>query len=212
VVLLVALGAAPWLVGSAAAGGDPYGSTTTEAPSSSVIATCALSAEAGQPGDSVSATVSGVPAGELVRILFGGIEVGRAEAAPGPELFTTVTIGFTVPDVRADTYLVVAVGDTFTAECEAAFLIVAGEAIQRPGSVDADGNGNSGGGGGSLPRTGIYVGLLLAVAVALLLMGRALLEGSRRRRRRASRLSREVWMAASAASAARADTDGARGK
>jgi hypothetical protein len=159
----------------------------------------------------VTATVSGVPAGELVRILFGGIEVGRAEAAPGPELFATLTIVFTVPDVRADSYLVVAVGDTFTAECEAAFLIVAGETIERPGTVGGNGNG-SGGGGGSLPRTGVYVGLLLAVAVALLLMGRALLEGSRRRRRRASRLSREVWMAGSAASAARADTDGARGK
>jgi hypothetical protein len=205
-LILGALLATVAFVGPAAAQ-DPYGPTTTEAPPQGATATCELSSGDGQPGESETATVANVPAGEVVRILFGGTEVGRSEAPPGPDAFTTVSITFTIPDVSADTYVVTGVGDTFSAECSASFLIVAGEGLERP---DSDGGGGGSTiGGGSLPRTGIYVGLLLVTAFVLLLIGRAMVEGSRRRHHRVTRLADEVWMAKSASSV---HTDAERSK
>ncbi len=186
VVLLVALLTLPALAGQASAQ-DPYGSTTTEAPPLTAEVICTASASAGRPGDSVTVTVSNVPAGQSVRILLGGVEVARADAPAGPGETVTVTATFTIPETPPREYLISAVGGTFTAECADGFTLVAGATIDRqPGGGSAGGSGGRGSGGGALPRTGIYVGLLIAIALVLLLVGRALLEGSRRRRRRAA--------------------------
>jgi hypothetical protein len=181
-VVLVAMLAG---VGSAAAQDDPYdpyGPTSTDPPTvSSTEAGCSLSVDDGQAGRAVTATVTNVPVGELVRILFGGIEVGRATATgPGDAGLTTVTIPYTVPSMTAGRYLIVAVGSTFTADCAESFGVeVGGVSAERPG-----------GNGGALPRTGIYVGLLLAIAFALLVGGRALVEGSHQRRKALARAER----------------------
>ena len=164
--------------GPASAQDDPYGSTSTTAGSPSSGASCELAVTSGDVGASVTATVQGVPLGEVVRILFGGTEVARATAPlQGQSGRAIVSIGFAVPAVSPGQYLVTAVGVGFTAVCslETSGLFdvvdVLGSDISR-----------SRGGGGSLARTGIYALLLVAIAVVLLLVGRALVEVSRRRR------------------------------
>jgi len=182
--------------GPAAAGGDPYGSTTTSTAAPGDTPDCGLSTASGVPGTRVTATVTNVPVGSVVRILFGGDEVSRATAdevtasAVGPAVVlggrtlpvgvatTTVEIDFTVPTRPPGDYAVTAVGDTFSSPCGA------GDGVGFEVLAAAAGNG---GGGGNLPKTGIYAALLVAVALALLVGGRALLEGSRRRARAAER-------------------------
>jgi hypothetical protein len=179
---------------------DPYGSTTTTAPTNGrgdILATCSLSVPEGRPGDTVTATVNGVFLGETVRIFFDDLQVGitKAPATVGGQLARTgsvtgqsaggavvfggaavpaqqqptvsVQITFTVPPAAAGTHIVTAVGDTFTCFCnpDGAFRVLGAKA-----------------GKGAMPRTGIYVALLLAAALALLVVGRALVTASRRRR------------------------------
>lgn len=194
-VLIMLLGG--WLATPAGAGGGPYGSTTTT-DGVGVQATCGLSVTEGGVGTSVTATVSNVPPGGTVRILFGGSEVasGTAPIAAqgtgavvllgGRQLAeqaatTSIVLQFVVPDVPPGSYLVTAVGVGFTCVCSPqtnGMFSVLGAAVDRPG------------GGGALPRTGIYAALFVAIAVALLVLGRTLLEASRRRRRRAEREAR----------------------
>lgn len=180
-------------VGPAAAQ-DPYGGTTTTTTTAppELEPACALSLTAGAPGAAASVRVTNVPFGATVRILLGGSEVARGTAplqgqsADAPVAFggqvlaaqattTTLDIAFTVPDLTPGRYLVTAVGADFTLRCgpdpDGLFDVL--------GSAQGQGGGDVG--GGSLPRTGIYVGLLLAVALALFLIGRALLSASRRR-------------------------------
>lgn len=187
VVALAAFCASP----GAAQDGDPYGGTTTTGGGPTPAATCELSMTSGDAGASVTATVRNVQFGETVRMLFGGTEVARATAplqsqsvgAPvllGGQVLAqqatraTVSVDFVVPDVEPGSYLVTAVGVDFTAECTfegGGFDVVdvLGDAVTR-------------GGGRSLARTGMYVLLLLVIGAALVLVGRALLEESRRRR------------------------------
>jgi len=173
---------------------DPYGGTTTTAGGTTAEASCSLSVTVGEAGDPVTATVINVEVGGTVRILFGGVEVGRATApAQGGEAQTTtsVSITFEVPDVEPGRYLVTAVGADFTATCSAS---VGGQFEVRETEVLAGGVTRDGGGegGSSLPRTGLYLALLVTIAIGLLLLGRTLLERSRRRRRRAHRAA---WQA-----------------
>ena len=173
---------------SAGAQDDPYGSTTTTAPDDGgrgdVEATCSLSVSEGRPGDKVTATVNGVFLGERVSIFFDSIEVGSTTApdltglsAGSPVLFggsalpaqsavTSVQVTFTVPPAAPGTHIVTAVGDTFSCFCnpEGEFRVLAAAA-----------------GKGGLPRTGVYAGLFVVIAIALLIAGRALLAASRRR-------------------------------
>jgi hypothetical protein len=169
--LVAAIAAALLLVGLAtpAVGGEPpYGGTSTTTTGEGGGVTCDLSASRGSSGQTATATVEGVTVGETVRIVFDGEEVAREVATA-----TTVVIEFTVPERPRGSYEVAAVGDTFTTSCGRTggrFTIVQGATTERG---DA--------GGGSLPRTGIYVGLLVAVALGLLLLGRALLRARHHR-------------------------------
>ncbi len=189
---------------------DPYGGTTTTTGVATLEASCDLTLTQGRPGASVTATVNNVKFGATVRILFDGAEVGRgtapmqAQSAGQPVLFggealarqaattTTLAIRWIVPQASPGSHLVSAVGDDFTCLCNP----------DRNGQFSVLGaSATQGGNGGPLPRTGIYVGLFLAVAVALLLAGRAALEASRRRRRQAERTARAEARHLAAASA-----------
>lgn len=166
---------------------DPYGSTTTTAPGE-VEATCTLNLTKAKPGERVKGKVAGVFFGEKVRLFFDDVQVAEvtAPAAPvtaqsvgapvalGGQLLaaqdtdsTTVDVEFIVPkNAAVGTHIVTAVGDTFTCFCNprGEFTVLAA-------------------GTGSLARTGVEVALVLVVAAALLLVGRAFVAGSRRRRR-----------------------------
>ena len=153
---------------------DPYGSTsTTQAPT--LTPSCRLGLVAGTPGTEGEVTVDNVSPGGTVRIIIGGQEAGQATAPQGGAAQVTLVVPFEVPDLSPGSYPVSVVGASFTLTCEGANQLEVLAASADLGS------------GGSLPRTGIYVALLVAIAVALLLLGRLLLDASRRKRERAAR-------------------------
>ena len=157
---------------------DPYGSTsTTQAPT--LAPSCRLGLVAGAPGTEGEVTVENVPPGGTVRIIVDGREIGRATAPQGGAAQVTLVVPFEVPDISPGSYPVSVVGANFTITCVGANQLEVLAASEGLGS-----------GGGSLPRTGVYVALLVAIAVALLLLGRLLLEASRRKRERAARAAR----------------------
>ena len=162
---------------------DPYGSTTTTSSPRIVEATLSLQPVEGRVGDTVVATVGGVFFGESVDILFDGVVVGRTKApgvfaqsagapvqfngaalaAQSDDISTTVKVTFSVPNAKAGAHRVAAVGDTFIVE--KGFTV-----------LDAKKDG------GKLPRTGIYAALLVAIALALIVGGRAFIAASKVRR------------------------------
>jgi hypothetical protein len=92
--------------------------------------------------------------------------------------------------------LVTASGVDATLTCDAQFQVLGstqvGGVVVQPGAPGAPGTTVAGrtDGRGALPRTGIYLGLFLSVALVLLLVGRTFLSAARRRRRRAARAAR----------------------
>jgi hypothetical protein len=177
--LLVLAVAAP----AAHAQQDPYGSTTTTTGGPRIVeATLSLQPEKGKVGDTVVATVGGVFFGEKVDIVFDGVVVGRGQAplaaasagapvefngaalpAQADDISTTIKITFSVPNASVGAHRVAAVGDTFVVEKGFEVLSSAGAK--------------------NLPKTGIYVALMLVVALALIVGGRAFIAASRVRRR-----------------------------
>ncbi len=178
--------------------GGGYGGTTTTTGEPTLV-TCNINLTAGGPGTSVTATVNNVPFGATVRLLLDGTEMARATAdlqaqsSGQPVLFggqvlaaqattTSVTIPWVVPLLPPGLYQVTVVGVDFTLLCnpeDGGMFQVLAAGAERSRGLDPS--------GGSLPRTGVYLGLLLAVALALVVAGRGALEASRRRRRQAAR-------------------------
>ncbi|CAN5753458.1 hypothetical protein BH24ACT3_BH24ACT3_01990 [soil metagenome] len=183
---------------------DPYGPTTTTTEPGAEGASCSISGDAGQVGDTITATISGVPAGTRVQLTFNGEVVGEdtAESPTGDVegasqsvavLFgggqsvsqaprdASATITFQVPDLPAGSYPVVAVGPGFSASCGTggSFEVLGASA----GGTDG-GSGGDQGAGGLLPRTGAEIALWVLLACAAIVVGRTLLNTSRRRRTR----------------------------
>jgi hypothetical protein len=130
---------------------------------------CEMSVSEARPGDTVTAKVTGVAPGTELHVSFNGEIVATGEAdAEGK-----ASIQFTVPSVDDGQYRVFVTGAGVSAECSL-----------DPGfAVLGSGQGNGGGDdGGSLAFTGANVAILVAVALVLLIAGRAFLEASRRRR------------------------------
>ena len=184
------------------------GSTTTTAPNTSSSTTttappadgpsCGVSLSTGQVGSTVTASVTNVPAGGAVKILFDGVEVANSAdgdqqatgSAGGPVLLRsapakatqapslTVTLTFQVPDVPPGNYSVVAVGDTFTVSCGA------GDGSTGFQVLAADDSTGSpiGSGRGPLAFTGASIVGLIVVAAVLLAAGWLLVAATRRRR------------------------------
>lgn len=180
---------------AAAPTGDPYGPTSTTPPSS-FQPVCDLSVTAGAPGTRVVATVSNVPPGGTVRILFDGEEVGRETAPPAPATFrrsphaqaeamATLEIDFVVPDLGPGSYLVSAVGANFTLECspesDGFGVLAAGEDSDDIVGLPFSGGGDDGGSKG-LAFTGLNIFLFVLVALAMILVGRYLVKQARERR------------------------------
>jgi hypothetical protein len=189
--LVTVTGAAP---ASAQACDPNYGCLpTTTTLAAGTLPECDVSAEAAQSGTRVDATVTNVPDGTSVDLLFGGTVVAsetagsgataRAAATPG---FSDIAFAFNVPSVPPGNYTLEASGPAFHAQCLAGdgFEVLAASANNGGGNGGGNGSGGGGGGigGGSLARTGLEIGLLLAVAIGLVLVGRTVLEGSRRTR------------------------------
>jgi hypothetical protein len=179
---------------------DPYGSTTTTAPTNGrgdIEATCSLSIPEGRPGDTVTATVNGVFLNETVRIFFDDLQVGitKAPATLGAQLPRTGSVSgqsaggavvFNGAALPAQQQVTVSVQVQFTVPPAAAgthIVTAVGDtftcfcnpdgAFRVLGAKAAK---------GTMPRTGITIALFLAVAAALLVAGRGLVAASRRRR------------------------------
>lgn len=186
--LLLAMASVLLFAAPAAAQDDPYGpTTTTTTDPGSLVPNCELGLEAALPGASATLIVRNVPPGGVVRVIIGGEEAGRATAPlqgqsagspvllggialPAQSAVTDLEVPFVVPDLSPGLHLVTAVGANFTITCDTENIeVLATQQGRRPAS-------------GSLAFTGIYLGLFLVVALALFLIGRALLKASRRRR------------------------------
>ena len=172
----MALGAAP----AGAQDGGPYGSTTTTGGKGTRPA-CQLRTEVAAPGDTVTVHLKAIPRGDTVEIRLDGERVARATAtSAGAPPRVSFDVDFVVPAGTAPgSHSVTAVGADFNVDCKTKrgedLTVVEGAVLSKGES--------RGGGGGSLARTGMYLALLLAVALGLLVVGRAVLAESRRRAR-----------------------------
>lgn len=136
---------------------------------------CSLGSESGEPGSSQRATVTDATSSP-VRILFDGTEVGSGSAAAGfrPLGAATIQIDWTVPaDASPGSHEVVAVGPDFSVRC-----LFDGEDF----AVLAADTGTDGGGDDDLAFTGRDLVLMVAIALALILIGYAAVRATRRRR------------------------------
>jgi hypothetical protein len=174
-IALALVGAAP-----AAAQDGPYGSTsTTRGPGTQP--SCQLRTRAAAPGETVTVHLRAISRGDQVEVRLDGEVVAQATApSSGSAPRVNFNIDFVVPsDTEPGQHAVTAVGAGFTASCRTAN----GDDLQVAGSEVLSSGVERGGGGGSLPRTGMYIALLVALALVLLVVGRAVLTESRRRAR-----------------------------
>ena len=169
------LGAGP----SAAQVCDPiYGCIPTSETTESVQQSCNASTPAATTGETVNVTAFNVPpnitlefrlGGQVVATEQSGAATAFSAAAPG---FTDVSTSFTVPSLPPGNYELSASGPGYFASCtDAGGFGVQAQQLRRDD-----------GGGGSLARTGMTIGLLLLLAIALVAVGRAVLAASDRRR------------------------------
>ena len=179
---MIALGLVTLGVGSAAAqDGGPYGSTsTTRGPGTQP--SCQLRTRSAQPGDTVTVRLKAIPRGEEVEVRLDGEVVAEATATSnGSSPRVTFDVDFVVPsDTEEGDHEVSAVGAAFTASCTTGN----GERLEVRASGEVRGKRAST--SDSVAKTPLYGGLLLVLAVALLLAGRAVLAESRRRARAAA--------------------------
>lgn len=176
---------------------DPYGciatTTTTAFPPSPLLPNCIVSNPNPVVGSTVEVIITNVPVGITVSLMIGSLEVDRKVAGDGtlsaaalPKSarstaaakaaaqtgYADVTFRFVVPQLAAGTYTISAVGPNFRCDCNPIGVQrdIAGSNVDRPG------------GGGGLARTGFTVLGLLVIAAALIVVGRTMVESSRRRR------------------------------
>jgi hypothetical protein len=178
---LIAFAVLSLWAGPAAAQDDPYGSTSTTG-GNGTQPSCQLRTRSAHPGETVTVRLRAIPRGEEVEVRLDGEVVARATASSsGSSPRVSFDVDFVVPsDTVSGEHDVTAVGAAFTASC------TTGNGDRLEVQADSEVRGIQQDRGGSLPRTGIYIALLLAVAVALLLVGRAVLKESRRRARAAA--------------------------
>ncbi|MFL6206859.1 MAG: hypothetical protein ACJ739_16075 [Acidimicrobiales bacterium] len=182
---MLAVLALPTLAHAAPAGDGPYGSTTTTADHGPQPS-CRLRETTVAAGGTATARLKAVPRNSQVEIRFDG-EVVAEDTATGPGSSPRVNtdIDFVVPaDAEPGDHDVTAVGAEFTAPC--------GTLTTPDGEVLGETITNDGNGSGSLPKTGVYVALLLVIGVALVIVGRAVVEASRQRARAAQAHHRRV--------------------
>ena len=153
------------------AGDGPYGSTTTTV-GGGPDPSCRLRETTASPGGTATARVHAAPRGSDVEIRFDGAVVAEETATgPGTSQQVNVDIEFAVPsDAPEGDHAVTAVGADFTVSCGT--LTTSGQVLGASEEREQ---------GGSLPKTGVYVALLLVVGFVLVLVGRVLLAASRRR-------------------------------
>jgi hypothetical protein len=190
-VLVIA--AAPFSAATATAQQcDPfYGCSPAPSVPPSTPPTCSTSATVATGGQVLSASVANAPAGAAIQITIDGVTAGSGAA----DATGSATITFTVPvGIAPGSHAVFAVGAGFSASCgELSVEGVQSNVVENPapgGGAAGDVAGNDvarGRGGSSLARTGIELALLLAIALALLVVGRRLVAVERRRRRRRAR-------------------------
>jgi hypothetical protein len=173
VVVLLVLGLALAPSTALAQNDEPYGPTTTTTTTPPDDAPHCMTLQVdGRVGDTATVRVDHVPHGTTVRILIGGEEAGRATAPSGFQSGTvTMNIEVVVPNLPPGTYEVVAVGAGFTISCRVGdgnLFDVLAAADRRDSGFDV------------LAFTGLNILLLIAIALALLLIGRQLLRRSKR--------------------------------
>lgn len=171
---------------------DPFYGCEPGEPTQHAAVTCSVEGGVFVAGDFVDVQVQGAQAGAAIDVTLDGNPVGSGTAnADG-----NATITFAVPDgTPGGTHRVFAQGAGFAADCG---TIQTGEVLSETQTRSANSvsatshSGASGSGGSGLARTGMELGLYLAIALVLVLVGSRLVQMARRRRRRALRRSNAV--------------------
>lgn len=148
--------------------------------------TCVLSITSAEPGASVQAEVRNVPVGTTVELRVNGEPVG-SQTATTPRQgsdppVSDLTFTFAAP-AAPGAYEVVAVGPAFQAVCTSELAVLGTQATNQPRSESSR---------GSLARTGVAIGLLVALGIALIVVGRAVHARADRRRGAPVGLAREI--------------------
>lgn len=181
--------------------GCPGTTTTTTAGALPLDPECVVSQLSGVIGANVDVTITNVPVGLRVNLILNGVTVDTAVSGEGDSQAASlgsggapksaarlasvaapaqtaavadVNFSFRVPSGPAGSYSLFAVGDGFRCDCFPFAVIrqVEGDTIQNPGGSTT---------GGNLARTGFTVLGLLVLAAVLLVLGKAMVEASRRR-------------------------------
>jgi hypothetical protein len=156
---------------------DPYYGCGTTTTGGSLPPSCSQAGGAVSGGEVRFATVDHVPAGATIRITFDGVTVGSGLASATGH----ANVAFTVPDeVGPGVHPVFAIGAAFSVACGTFGT------TEAPQPADVAGN-NAERGASSLPRTGIEIAFLVALAVVLVVGGQRLVAYELRRRRRVGR-------------------------
>jgi hypothetical protein len=130
---------------------------------------CSLNKTSAAPGETVTATITNIPAGSAVSLLFDGNQVGSENADANGK----ATVSFTVPNgSTSSSHTVVFSGAGFS--CDA----TGGAGFDILGSNQRR---------GGLSTTGIDVALYLAIALVFIVAGWQFVLLARARRRRAAR-------------------------
>ena len=180
---------------------DVYGCPTSST-TGSIQPICTISTKSATPGTEITATISNIPVGTEVTLLFDGNQVGKEKAtadgqgetalaaipaaghlsvaAPAQDASGGAVMTFVVPANAAvgPGHTVVFTGAGFSCDATGGdgFTVVASTTANR--------------GGGSLSNTGMNVAIYLAVALVLIVAGAQLVRAARRRRRKLARRQR----------------------
>lgn len=171
---------------------DPVYGCPPTSPPPRPTPTCTISAKAGLPGETVTGTVTWIPEGTTAYLALDGVvqSQGNADGSLGGG-YGSATLTFRIPsDMQPGKHNVVLFGAGFS--CDPTFG--GGFQVLAGGVLGAETSRSAGGGavgGASLARTGIEVALLLAIGLALVVVGANLVRDARRRRRRAALKARQ---------------------
>jgi hypothetical protein len=146
----------------------------TSSTQGAITPVCSLSTTSATPGTKITATITNVPPGSQISLLFDGNQVGSKTADANGGAVMSFTVPANASQGQGHTVVFSGAGFSCDATGGAGFEVLA-EAVTR------------GGGGGSLSNTGIEVALYLAVALVLLVAGWQLVRMAKARRRRIAR-------------------------
>jgi hypothetical protein len=173
----------------------------TSSTEGQIAPSCSLSTNSATPGTKVTGTITNIPVGTTVTLLFDGNKVAKETAtADGQGQAALAAIpsaghlsaGAATADTSGGAIMSFTVPNTATGPGHTVVFSGAGFSCDATGGAGFEVKAaaiekNPGNGGTNLARTGMQIAVYLAVALVLIVVGLQLLRASRARRRRHQR-------------------------